>query len=772
METQITNVVQAFANAKQYAIPSYQRNYVWTREDQWEPLWEDVRALATRSVTEGPDVRPHFLGTIITKQIGVRRFVSRWWVVDGQQRLTTLQILLKAACAAFTKRGLVRFSGVLSDCLTNTEAVAIEREDKYKIDPKNGDYRTFASIIDADESSAQISAGDSGLAACFAYFFRAVGEWLDAKPESDINDRARALSETIREKLRVVDIRLGESDNPHTIFEALNARGEPLTEWEKTKNYILSIAAGPDDPDGDRTNQTHLEAYDTEPYWNEIVSLQRFTGKRIDLFLFYFAQIELPARRRRVSGDSRMLPLRRDRLYREFRYVGEHDYRQDKDALEGMLGRMKRYAGIYKSIDKQEGFSPYALEVMRRRHVLNLNSLVPVFMELVSKLGTDGELDKVLRILDSYLMRRVALKARYSGFDRTAFGHVQALRDAEAGELGAVLMRRFLDSPWLERWPRDQEVVQHLKIGDSYQGIAAGRLRLLLGGIAQRMHDEKQPPPTNPFGLVDSVTVEHVAPRGWEQHWQDDLGVGTSEEARLRMDQIVHRIGNLTLVTQPMNSTLSANPWSYKAGLLWEDNLEMNRRLLGDMEGGIWDESEIDRRSSQLATYVNEIWPHAEVLAKELGLDVTVPDSESSLRQSVQDPSSGALTRRQRNAERYEQFWSHYAQRYAQDGVEATWRAPNQWIRRGSGNPDISLMFAADAVGIFLTKWHRADGGQEAWMESRRATIDRLVGTGKDASVSRAFDTHTPENWDAMCDWLHKWLGCFVEIVEDGSAAE
>ena len=772
METQITNVVQAFPNAKQYAIPSYQRNYVWTRGGQWEPLWEDVRALATRSVTEGPEVRPHFLGTIITKEIGTRRFISRWWVVDGQQRLTTLQILLKAACAAFMKRGLEQFSGVLSDCLANTEKVAIEQGDKYKIDPKNGDYRTFASIIDADESSDPAPAGDSGLAACFVYFFRAVGEWLDAKPESDIYDRAEALSKIVREKLRVVDIRLGESDNPHTIFEALNARGAPLTEWEKTKNYILSIAAGPDDPDGDRTYQTHLEPYDTEPYWNEIVSLQRFTGKRIDLFLFYFAQIELPRRRRRVSGDSRMLPLRRDRLYREFRYVGEHDYRQDKDALEGMLGRMERYAGIYKNIDKQEGFSPDALEVMRRRHVLNLNSLVPVFMELVSKLGAGGELDKVLRILDSYLMRRVALKARYSGFDRTAFGHVQALCDAEAGELDAVLMRRFLDSPWLERWPRDQEVVQHLKSGDSYQGIAAGRLRLLLGGIAQRMHDEKQPPPTSPFGLEDSVTVEHVAPRGWERHWQDDLRVGTSEEARLRMDQIVHRIGNLTLVTQPMNSTLSANPWSYKAGLLREDNLEMNRRLLFDMEGDIWDESEINRRSSQLATYVNEIWPHGEVLAKELGLDVTVPDSASSPRRSVQDHSSGTLTPRQRNAERYERFWSHYAQRHAQDGVDATWRAPNQWIRRGSGNPDISVMFAADAVGIFLTRWHRADGGRDAWLESRRATVDRLVGVGKDTSVLRAFDTHSPENWDAMCDWLHKWLERFVEIVEDGSEAE
>ena len=102
METQITNITQAFRDSKQYAIPSYQRNYVWTRKGQWEPLWEDVKALATRWIKGGQKVEPHFLGTLIAKDIGTRRFINRSWVVDGQQRLTTLQILLPAARTAFT----------------------------------------------------------------------------------------------------------------------------------------------------------------------------------------------------------------------------------------------------------------------------------------------------------------------------------------------------------------------------------------------------------------------------------------------------------------------------------------------------------------------------------------------------------------------------------------------------------------------------------------------------------------------------------------------
>ena len=768
METEITNVIQAFPNNKQYAIPSYQRNYVWTRAGQWEPLWEDVKALATRWVEEGQGVKPHFLGTIITKEIGVSGFIYRWWVVDGQQRLTTLQILLAATRQAFTELNLNQFADVLSDCLVNGAAVVRSPEDKYKIDPKSGDYENFAAIIDAALSANHAPVDGSGLAACYSYFHGNVCEWLGAKPEEHIEEYANALLMAIRDKLRVVDIRLGESDNPHTIFEALNARGEPLTEWEKTKNYILSIAAGPDDPDGDATYGEHLERYDAQPYWNEIVTAPRFKGKRIDLFLFYFAQIELPGRRRDVSGDSRakLRPMRRSNLYREFRYVGEHYYRHSKEQLQEMLERLKSYADIYTSIDKQDGYSPYALEVMRRRHVLKLNSLMPVFMELVAKLGTEGELDRVLRIVDSYLMRRVALKARYSGFDDTAFGHVQALRDATREELGAVLMSRFVGSSRPERWPTDEEVVRHFMGGDMYHGISSARLQLLLRGVAKQMHEEDGHSKTMEFVPKDPLSVEHVAPQGWERHWRGDLSVGASEEDRWRTRQIVNRIGNLTLVTQPMNSKLGDNSWSYKADLLREDNLEMNLRLLRDMEGDVWNESEIDRRSRQLAGYVTEIWPDAEVLADELDLDVIVADIESDSTADDIVTDSEGLTPRQENARRYGDFWSHYVRRHPEGGLREKFRGANQWIRRGNGNPDLSLMFARDQVGIFFTRWNRVEEGEEAWVAGRRAIIDNLVGVGRHPSEFQPFDTYNADNWDAMCDWLHERLGRYLSILE------
>ena len=450
--------------------------------------------------------------------------------------------------------------------------------------------------------------------------------WL---PDENPDQHATAITKAIIDRLQVVDIRLYGHENAHAIFEALNARGEPLTEWEKTKNYILSIAVGDHDPDGDGTYEEHLYPYDSDPYWDQTVSVPRFSGKRVDLFLFFFAQIELPGRRSQASRDDRLRTIQRHRLYREFRYVGEHVYHRSDDELRGLLERLGRYARIYRSIDRKDHgeFSEYARVVMQRRDTLNLASLMPLFMVLVDRLGYGEGLDQALRIVDSYLMRRVALKANYSGFDDVAFGYVQEVRDAPLTEVCAVLIEQFEKSTWTNRWPTDDEVVLHLREADMYHGISSARKQLLLRGIAQKMHEERKDDLAMPFGLKTTLTVEHVAPQNWARHWKDDLDFGDSDEDRQKLNRLVHRIGNLTLVTHALNPKLGDQAWLDKARLLEADNLEMNRRLLADMEGDVWNEREINRRSQIIADYVKQIWPHAAALRRQLG--ITSPQEEA-----------------------------------------------------------------------------------------------------------------------------------------------
>ncbi len=630
MHAEPTTIGRAFPVRKQYAIPSYQRNYVWTRAGQWEPLWDDLRGLSRQTLTKGPVAKPHFLGTIITKQIPAQGFIDRWWVVDGQQRLTTLQILIAAARSAFNERGLAQCASILSNALVNPPEVVQEDSDRYKIQHKSSDYEGFSRIIEAGlDDSSVLEEKRLPLQDCYMYFRDSVTKWLAGVPEEAHDRHATALTQAILDNLQVVDIRLDGHENSHAIFEALNARGEPLTEWEKTKNYILSIAVRDDDPDGDRTYTDHLEQYDSDAYWNQTVSGTRFSGKRIELFLSFFAQIELPRRRQKVLGESDLDTLPRSRLYREFRNVGEHVYRGSDKEFQGLLERLGRYATIYRRIDQKDSdrFSDYARLVMHRRDTLNLASLIPVFMVLVDRLSYGEDLDQALRIVDSYLMRRVALKANYSGFDDVAFGYVQAVRDAPPGEICGTLIEQLDKSTWTNRWPSDDEVVLHLREADMYRGISSARKQLLLRGIAEKIHEEHKDDLTMPFSAKTTLTVEHVAPQDWERHWKADLDFGDSDEDRQRLNRLVHRVGNLTLVTRALNPKLGNGAWPHKVKLLQADNLEMNRRLLNDMEGETWNEKEINRRSQIIADYVNEIWPHAAVLRRELG--IASPEEEA-----------------------------------------------------------------------------------------------------------------------------------------------
>ena len=773
MDTLITTMTLTFPPLKQWVIPSYQRNYVWTEEGQWRPLWEDLMALTER-VREADlvsaDAEPHFLGTVITKRSpGYKpgRVINYWWVVDGQQRLTTLQLLVSAARAAFVQHSLDKPASMLSGLLTEADYYIGGPGDRYKIRHKSSkkhaesDYQAFRAIIDSSVSAPNSSAtSGSPLDDCYNYFRDRADAWLRSLNEDDREDRATAFNKAVLQKLVVADIQLSQGQNSHAIFEALNARGKPLTEWEKTKNYILSLAVAKDDPDGDLTYGEHLERYDADPYWRG----------RIDMFLLYFAWLEIPRARRLVSEREPLKAERpqANRLYQEFRYVGEHLYRSNRSEFEKMLHELRRYADIFREIDEASNatngsFSGRASKVMGRRHVLNLSSLVPVLMILIDRLGRGAEFDRVLGIVDSYLMRRIALKGRYRDFDNVAFSLVQALRDADDEvDLASVVLSRLMGIRGWNWWPHDHEVAIHFMTGDMYQGISSARLRLLLGEIAEKMHREKQY--TSDVPTLGNVTIEHIAPQRWQPHWADVFGFDGSDEDAGRISGLVHRIGNLTVVSY--NSELSNSPWSEKKKLLEQDNLELNRRLLDDMKGEVWDAAEIDRRSMQLAAYVNRIWPHAEILARELGIELEKAEPSPRPSRPSESDDETPLTDRPRNSRRYRKFWTHYAHRYPDDGVTPGHGHSNAWIRRGSQNPDVSLAFARDAVGIFLTRWQRVPQGSSAWMAERQGVIEEVLGPGARLSGWKSFDTHNSDNWGAMCDWLHEQLVVFLHILE------
>jgi len=232
-----------------YVVPLFQRPYVWTMTDQWEPLWEDVRALTERLIATpanayGPSlVAPHFLGAIVLEQqLMPSAFIEVRHVVDGQQRLTTLQLLLDAAQLVVEQHGTDMDSRGLRVLVLNDAALSAEPDHVYKVWPTDRDQDAFRAAMDND---AVVSAdlATSRVAQAHAYFVDAITKWAEVTDEpTAVQLRLNGLVRALREHLKLVVIDLEPGDNAQVIFETLNHRGSPLLAADLVKNFVFQIA--------------------------------------------------------------------------------------------------------------------------------------------------------------------------------------------------------------------------------------------------------------------------------------------------------------------------------------------------------------------------------------------------------------------------------------------------------------------------------------------------------------------------------------------------
>ena len=240
MDSKIMGLSDLFDFDISYRIPEFQRPYAWT-EEQWEALWDDVRKVAEKVLRspkspESPELLPHFMGAIVVQpREGDTQYseVQSVLVVDGQQRLTTLQLLVKAILVEFTS-SLVSITefGTLRDCLFNKEnRTGGDYLNATKIRQSNAlDQADFQDII---RDRLGLNRPPRPIVDAYGHFRNRVSTWLNSEPEN-VSQRAMALYEVLTEYLKVATIDLDTGEKPHFIFEILNSRGERL----KQADYI------------------------------------------------------------------------------------------------------------------------------------------------------------------------------------------------------------------------------------------------------------------------------------------------------------------------------------------------------------------------------------------------------------------------------------------------------------------------------------------------------------------------------------------------------
>ncbi len=603
MQTNLRHPQQLFAQPIQYEIPSFQRRYVWKQEEQWEPLWNDVADLAQSLIEGGAEA--HFMGAVVLQPASFPTGgPERRTVVDGQQRLTTLQLLIDAVQEVLEDRGHSSPAKRLSALVENAEAFQDGcRDNAFKVWPTAVDRSPFRHAMHNDLSAAEYSS--SRIVQAHDYFKEQVGQWLDGFRDSEGSDARAAdgLDEALRTKLELVVIDLGGSDDPHVIFETLNARGTPLLQSDMVKNRILHdgrIERSYDDDDRSRDEQ-ELWPFDDD-WWNREIGggLQR--RPRIDVFLNHWLTLR---------------NLSETRPYHEFRVFSDYvdarsgtDARSRERSARGIADDIGALGRIYR--DAEDLMRPKSIaSFLGRLKAMNVGVTMPLVLWLLSSDIPKPTFAGCVRALESFLVRRVVCGygARKYG---ELFAALLAKLDTSPAETADATLVSFLaeQTSAAGRWPDDQELGERFVTAQLYRLLTQRRLRMVLAGIEERLRTPK----AESAEVPQDLHIEHIMPQTWqEEHWPLPADVERFEAMENR-NRAVHTIGNLTLVNKRLNSALSNGPWTEKRnGLADHSVMFLSKHLIHDGPE-TWDEHAIEARAKWLHERFIEAWPHAEQL--------------------------------------------------------------------------------------------------------------------------------------------------------------
>lgn len=589
MKADTLSLREIFSKDVRYVVPEFQRAYVWNEERQWEPLWEDIRSAAERYLAESDRAGDHFLGAMVAQQQKSRaREIERREVIDGQQRLTTLQLLLDAATATFEELDCGEQADYLRRLVHNRDVYASRDADlAFKVWPTEEDQTAFRHAM-SREATDNGDLKDHLVIRAHTYFRERISEWL--RESEPLPDRADALHETLSELLRLVVIDLDDDDDPHVIFETLNARGTPLLPSDLIKNYLHRSSERPD------LIQQRWKHFGNK-WWKKEIGQGRLLRPRVDVFINYWLMMR--------TGQE----VATARVFDRFREYAEQRGESGQSA-EDIAADLERVGGKYHDLEELRGDSALGAFLHRWR-VMQAGALTPTLLWLLSHdaIG-QARLERSIRALESWLVRRMVCRLSTRGWADMSHELVLRLEDAGPERADEAIVAHLAEQDAeATRWPNDRRLTDAFVSEPLYTRLTRGRLRLVLERLEEEIRPDKAEIQTH-----GALTIEHAMPQAWHEHWPLNAEPNEREEAKYQRESAVHTIGNLTLVTQKLNTSASNGPWERKREALDDHSaLFLNKDLLR-YAGDEWDEAAIEERGRRLAELAAVAWPAADAI--------------------------------------------------------------------------------------------------------------------------------------------------------------
>ena len=547
MEAENTVLRKFIEGTKQYIVPLFQRTYSWDKK-QWGTLWDDIKGLYE---VESP--KQHFFGSIVSMQAkSVPEGVAKFLLIDGQQRLTTIFIILIVLRNKAFEAKVENLPEEINE-LFLVNKFKKDTQDFFKLIPTQSDRDSYIELI---KGMQDLSNSDDKIKEAYNFFEKKI------KKENFSYEKIKKI---IIEHFSIVSIVLDNNDNPYLVFEGLNAKGLPLTQADLVRNYIFM--------------NIHREKQDKiyKDYWkpmeenlpeNNVLTeyIRHFLMMDGDIInqndIYYFLKDK-------ISPENVMYYVEKLKEYSEYYRLFVHPKYETDTELHEYLDRLNR---------------------------LNITTLYPLLLNLYGEYKNNNilkeQLIDILKILENFLIRRHICDIPTNQLNKIFPSIYPKIKKEYPDDIVNGIKLLLQD----RQYPKDEVFKDKFIHGTFYGSSDRNNKTQLLLEIIEHSYGNKEMPS---FG---SLTIEHIMPQTLSESWQNYLGNDWEEVFELYKDSI----GNLTL--SAYNSELSNTDFVEKKEIYKKSsNLELNK-YFSDISD--WKKLDIENRTKYLAEKALEIWDY------------------------------------------------------------------------------------------------------------------------------------------------------------------
>ena len=551
MKASSANFLTVIKGPKQFVIPIYQRTYSW-QIAQCNKLFNDILRISKDGSSPG-----HFIGSVVYFQESIHTVsdVPKLLVIDGQQRLTTISIMI-AALAEFVRDNQVdidtNFTKLQNYYLLNAEE---EGELRYKLLLTRRDKDSLINIIKGVPlgNDASLRVADN---------FKFFKEKINADNAVDIYNGIM--------RLFIVDVALEkDKDNPQLIFESLNSTGLDLSQADLIRNYILM------------GQEIKLQTELYEKYW---YPMEQSYGNEYTASFDWFMRDYL-------SVKTGTIP-RIDRVYDSFKTYASSS--KAPDTITEVVQDIYKFSGYYVNMvlhkepdaELQKGFK----NISKLKVDVCYPFLLPIYNDYETGTITNDEFKQIISLVENYVFRRAICGIPTNSMNKTFATIYKAIQKTDYLE-GVKAAFQLMES--YKRFPTDTEFEKEIVVKEVYN---FRNRNYLLSKLENYKRKE--------FVNVDDYTIEHIIPQNPElsAEWQKMLG----EDWKEVQSKYLHSLGNLTLTGY--NSELSDKPFSQKKTM--EGGFNDSPIRLNDFlrKVDFWNAENIEARAKELAEKARQIW--------------------------------------------------------------------------------------------------------------------------------------------------------------------